>query len=1026
MKLFPALLLSLTLFAQVDTKHFNHLFYRFIGPAGMGGRITDIEAVPGKPHLAYVATGGGGLWKTTNGGTTWTAIFERQGSFSIGDIALDPQNPDTIWVGTGESNPRNSVSFGDGVYRSTDGGNSWQHMGLAGTERIARIHVHPRNSNIVFVGALGHAFGPHPDRGVFMTTDGGKTWQKTLYVDPSHGVSDMEIDPQNPNILYAALWRFERKPWTFTSGSEQGGIFRSTDGGLTWNKLTNGLPKLLGRLGVKVAPSKSNIVYVIAESKEGSLFRSTDNGGTFTKVTDNADIIWRGFYFTDLRVDPVNENRLYALSFTLQLSIDGGKNWRDTSNNIHPDMHALWIDPANPGNLWLGGDGGVASSLDQGSRWRYHNNIPLGQYYQIHADRRQPFYHLTGGQQDNSTWTGPSRTRDTQGIANADWRIISGGDGFYALSDPDNPDIFLSESQGGRIVRTDLRTGEQKAVGPAPRIGLQTDSRYRFNWNTPIVASPHGKSTFYYAGNVVFQSSNFGKSWEPISGDLSTNDKSKYAPAGGPVFNEATTAENNGTVINLSESPVKPGVLWAGTDDGNVQVTLNGGSTWTNVAAKLGVPAASVISHVEASPSAALSAYVSVDRHMFDDFKPYVFKTIDGGQTFVNISGNLPDKAYLQVIKEDPRNPKLLYAGTELGLFVSFEGGNTWQRLALKNMPHVAVHDLLIHPRDNDLIVATHGRGIAILDDATLLQQASPAIIARTAHLFPPPTALRINRTNGNGWMGDQHFYGPNPPPGAMLTYYLKDRPTKEKVLKLHIFDGQNRKVAEVRNPSDEAGMNRVAWNLRYEAPKPRKEAADPEAGAGGGGGGAAGALQALPGRYTVKLLLGDEVISEQALEVKVDPTISVSPEDLKQQFDQGMRLRTMIGGVGQALRNLDQIKSQLEANEKLATAPSRARLSAMKSELDEQFARLESASVRYRVIHAPKLSEELVPVFGQLAAGNAAPTAAQLTAVNELGIVYQAEAAAHNRFLKTSIPAWNEELRKLNLLGITPATPIE
>ena len=1026
MKFVPALLLSLTLFAQVDTKLFNNLSYRFIGPAGMGGRITDIEAIPGKPHIAYVATGGGGLWKTINGGTSWTAIFERQGTFSIGDIALDPQNPDTIWVGTGESNPRNSVSFGDGVYRSTDAGKTWQHMGLAGTERISRIHVHPRNSNIVFVGALGHAFGPHPDRGVFMTTDGGKTWQKTLYVDPSHGVSDMEIDPQNSNILYAALWRFERKPWTFTSGSEEGGIFRSIDGGLTWKKLTNGLPKLLGRLGVKVAPSKSNIVYVIAESKDGSLFRSTDNGDSFTKVTDNSDIIWRGFYFTDLRVDPMNENRLYALSFTLQLSIDGGKNWRDTSSNIHPDMHALWIDPTNAENLWLGGDGGVASSRDQGAKWLYHNNIPLGQYYQIHADRRLPFYHLTGGQQDNSTWTGPSRTRDTAGIANADWRIITGGDGFYALSDPDNPDVFLSESQGGRIVRTDLRTGEQKSVSPAPRIGLQTDSRYRFNWNTPIVASPHGKSTFYYAGNVIFQSSNFGKTWEPISGDLSTNDKTKYAPSGGPIFNEATSAENNGTVINLSESPVKAGILWAGTDDGNVQVTLNGGSTWTNVAPKLGVPAASVISHVEASPSAAMSAYVAVDRHMFDDFKPYAFKTIDGGRSFLNITGNLPDKAYVQVLKEDPKNPMLLYAGTELGLFVSFAGGNTWQRLELKNMPHVAVHDLLVHPRDNDLVVATHGRGIAIFDDATLLQQASPAITAKTAHLFPPPTALRMNRVNGNGWMGDQNYYGPNPPPGAMLTYYLKEKPTKDKELKLHIFDSQNRKVAEAHNPAGEAGMNRAAWNLRYEAPKPRKESTDPEAGGGGGGGGAPGALQALPGRYIVKLLLGNEVVSEQALEVKVDPTISVSPADLKQQFDQGLRLRTMIGGVGQALRNLDQIKSQLEANEKLAVAAAKPRLATMKKELDEQFARLESASVRYRVIHAPKLSEELVPVFAQIAAGNAVPSSAQLTAVNELSVVYQAEAAAHNQFLKSSIPAWNEELRKLNLLGITPATSIE
>lgn len=1021
MRLLIVSLICAVSYAQVDAKHFNQLAYRFIGPAGMGGRVTDVEAVPGKPHIAYVGTGGGGLWKTTNGGTTWTPIFERQGTFSIGDIALDPQNPDTIWVGTGEANPRNSVSFGDGVYRSTDGGVSWQHMGLAGTERIARILVHPKNSNIVFVGALGHAFGPHPDRGVFVTTDGGKTWQKTLYVDPSHGIADMDIDVSNPNILLAAVWKFERKPWTFTSGSEEGGIFRSVDGGMTWKKVSKGLPKLLGRVGVKVAPSKPETVYVIAESKEGSLFRSDDHGASFTKVTDNSDIIWRGFYFTDMRVDPANENRLYALSFTVQLSTDGGKTWKDTSANIHPDMHAMWIDPLNPAHLWLGSDGGVSSSVDRGEKWRYHNNIPLAQYYQIHADNRLPFYHLTGGQQDNSTWTGPSRTRDRAGIANGDWRLISGGDGFYALSDPDQPDVFLSESQGGRIVRTDLRTGEQKAVAPSPRSGLQTESKYRFNWNTPIVASPHGKSTFYYAGNVIFQSSNFGKSWEPISGDLTTNDKTKYAPAGGPIFNEATTAENNGTVINLSESPIKQGVIWAGTDDGNVQVTMNGGRNWTNVAPKLGVPAASVISHVEASRLAAETAYVSVDRHMFDDFKPYLFRTTDGGKTFASIVGNLPEKAYVQVVKEDPKNPKLLYAGTELGLFVSFDSGGNWQRLSLKNMPHVAVHDLLVHPRENDLVVATHGRGLAILDDIAALQQMDASIAAKDGHLFAPRTAYRMAGSNQNGWMGDQNYFGPNPPPGALLTYWLKERPGAGKELKIEIFDGQNKRVAAVRNPATEPGLQRVNWNLRYEAPAVRRDTSDPEAGPGG----TPGAVLALPGRYTVKMMLGGTVVSEQALEVRVDPTVTVAAEDLKQQFDVAMRMRTLISGVNQALKSLDQVKSQLEQSEKVASGAAKDRLAAMKKELAEEFARFESGGVRYRVIQAPKLSEEMGPVFAAVANGNSGPTGAQVAAVAELEAIYKTEIAAYNQFVSTKLPAWDGELRQLKLLGLTAVTPV-
>ena len=1020
------LLLALSLSAQVSTQLFDNLNYRFIGPALMGGRVTDVESIPGSPHIAYVATGGGGLWKTVNAGVSWTAIFERQNTFSIGDIALDPRNPDTIWVGTGEANPRNSVSFGDGVYKSTDGGKTWTHMGLAGTERIARIHVHPLNSNIVYVGALGHAFGPHADRGVFVTTDGGKTWNKTLYIDPSHGVADMEIDPKNPNILYAAMWRFERKPWTFSSGSEQGGVFRSVDAGQTWKKLEKGLPRMVGRIGVKVAPSNPNTVYVIAESKEGSLFKSTDGGDNFVKVTDYQDIVMRGFYFTDMRVDPVNENRLYALAYTVQLSTDGGVSWKDTAPDLHPDMHALWIDPTNPKHLWVGNDGGVASSADSGASWRYHNNIPLGQYYQIHADNRLPYYWLTGGQQDNSTWTGPSRNREGKGIANADWRFISGGDGFYALSDPDNPDVFLSESQGGRIQRTDLRTGQQESIGPSPRAALEADAKYRFNWNTPIVASPHGKSTYYYAGNVVFQTSNFGKSWEPISPDLSTNDKAKYAPAGGPVFQEATTAENNGTVINLSESPVKPGVIWTGTDDGNVNVTMNGGGAWTNVAPHLpGLAPASVISHVEASRVNALTAYVAAERHMFDDFKPYIFKTVDGGQTFTNIAGDLPPSAYVQVVKEDPKNPNLLYAGTELGLFVSFEGGKRWQPLLMKNMPRVAVHDLLIHPRDNDLILATHGRGLAIFDDATALQQMTAVIAAKPAHLFAPQVALRVNRSNSYQYMGDQHFYGTNPPPGAILTYYLKEKASKEKPLKLEVFDTKGAKVASLERATSEAGMNRTAWNLRYDAPKPRKVASgDPEAGPGGG---VVGAVTALPGRYTVKLSLGGDIQSEQTVEVKLDPTLSVPAADLQSQFDQSQRVRRMIVGVADALRALDQVKVQLDAIEKAAPASAKPRLQAMGKELAAAIGRFDAGGVRYRTIVAPKLSEELGPLFSQIANGHAsAPSSNQIAAVGELEAIYRREIAAHNDFVIKSLPTWNEELRKLNLLGLTLVVSIQ
>ena len=508
----------------------SRLEWRSIGPANMGGRVADVEGVPGDPNVVYVATASGGLWKTTNGGTTWKPIFERQGTISIGDIALAPGNPDVIWVGTGESNVRNSVSFGDGVYKSTDGGATWNHMGLKESERISAIAINPHNTDIVYVGSLGHAFGPNDERGVFMTTDGGKTWTKTLYIDNQHGVSDLEIDPSNPNILYAGMWSFERKPWTHRSGSEKGGLYKSIDGGRTWNKLTNGLPKAIGRIGVRAAPSNPNVVYAITEAKEGTLYRSDDRGENFRMVSKNENIVSRGFYYTTVRVNPTNENHIYAVASTLFTSVDGGKTFRSITNRSHIDFHALWQDPKNPKRMWHGQDGGIGVSYDGGETWEAVYNMALGQFYQIHADNRQPFYYIMGGLQDNGSWTGPSRTREPAGIMNDDWRMVSFGDGFFTINNPDEPEQYLSESQGGNIVFTDFRNREQQAVNPWGRGsqgGPALGQKFRFNWNSPIVFSPHEKLTIYFAGNVVFKSPDFGKTWEQISQDLTTNNPEK-------------------------------------------------------------------------------------------------------------------------------------------------------------------------------------------------------------------------------------------------------------------------------------------------------------------------------------------------------------------------------------------------------------------------------------------------------------------------------------------------------------------
>ncbi|HEX4946790.1 MAG TPA: hypothetical protein VFZ34_09010 [Blastocatellia bacterium] len=1012
---------SISIFAQngaVDTKIFDRLEWRSIGPANMGGRTADVEGVPGNPNIVYVGTASGGVWKTTNGGVTWKPIFERQGTLSVGDIALQPGNPDVVWVGTGEANPRNSVSFGDGVYKSTDGGRTWNHVGLKDTRHIARILIHPTNPDIAYVGALGHAFGPNDERGVFMTTDGGKTWAKTLFIDNEHGISDMEIDASNPNILYAAVWRFERKPWTFVSGSEKGGVYKSIDGGRTWNKLTNGLPKLMGRIGVKAAPSNPNVMYVIAETKEGTMFRSDDKGETWRNVSKQASIVSRGFYYTDVRVDPLNENRVYAVASTLFVSIDGGRTYRAIAPNIHIDYHAMWIDPQNPKRMWTGQDGGVAVSHDHGESWEYVNNMPLGQFYHVFADNRQPFYYVMGGLQDNGSWSGPSRNREPAGILNDDWRMVSFGDGFKTINHADDPELYLSLSQGGNISRTDMRTREQQTVKPylAGAGGAANNEKYRFNWNAPLIPSPHDKNTVYLAGNVVFKSTDFGKTWTRISDDLTTNDPAKLKDAGGPIAPENTTAEYHSTIISLEESPIKSGVLWAGSDDGNVQVTTDGGKKWENVTKNVkGIAANSPVSHVEPSRTNASTAYVAFDRHMFDDVKPYIFKTTDGGKSFTNITGNLPETGYVHVVREDPKNPNLLYAGTELGLWASYNGGSSWVELNLKNLPKVAVHDVIVHPRDNDLIIATHGRSVWILDDATPIQKMNSELASKDAHLFEVRPALRFTTRFTRYGIGDKVFAGPNPPSGALVYYYLKDKPDDKTKVKLEILDAGGKVIAEVMNPPKEKGLNRAVWNLALTGPKQRRPP-PPEAAAFGF---APRGPLVLPGIYTVRLSVGDKT-QEQKVEVKLDPTVNTPLSDLQAAHEHSSKVMEMISNLNQALLKLDALKAQLEQTEKTlkANQPDAPKdvLTAISdgikqmNELSNKVSVPPSDGLGYR--ESSKLSEKLSRLFSLLESANAAPTPAMKEFFAELQPEYQSAINELNLFLANAVPKLNDKLK--------------
>ena len=1010
---------------------FSRLEYRSIGPAIMGGRIADVEGVPGDPNVVYVASASGGLWKTTNGGVTWKPIFERQGTISLGDIALAPSNPEVIWAGTGESNVRNSVSFGDGVYKSTDGGKTWQHMGLKDTERISAVVIHPQNPDVVYIGALGHAFGPNDERGVFMTTDGGKTWTKTLFIDNQHGVADLEIDPTNPNILYAGMWSFERKPWTHRSGSEKGGVYKSIDGGRTWTKLTNGLPKLMGRIGIRVAPSNPNVVYAIVEAKDGTLYRSDDRGETFKQVSKNTAIVSRGFYYTTVRVNPTNENHIYAVASTLFTSVDGGKTFRSITGRTHIDFHALWIDPKNPKRMWHGQDGGIGVSYDGGESWEAVYNIPLGQFYQIHADNRLPFYHVMGGLQDNGSWTGPSRTREPAGIMNDDWRMVSFGDGFYVINNPDNPNQYLSESQGGDIVWTDFTSREQQSINPWGRGsggGPAAGQKYRFNWNSPIVFSPHEKTTVYLAGNVVFRTPDFGKTWQQISPDLTTNDPEKLKDAGGPVAVENTTAEYHSTIISIAESPVQKGQIWVGTDDGNIQLTTDAGKNWSNVIKNVsGMAANSPVSHVEPSRVNANTAYVSFDRHMLDDFRPYIYKTSDTGKSWTNISGNLPAKAYVQVVREDPKNTNLLYAGTELGLYASFTGGKEWFPLNLKNLPNVAVHDIVVHPRENDLILATHGRSIWILDDATVIQKMTPQIMSSNAHLFQVRPALRFTSRFTRYGIGDKVFTGPNPPAGALITYYLKDKLDEKATIKLEVFDRDGKLVQNIERPSREKGLNRMAWNLRLGGPEVRRPPTEEQISFGGG---PRGPL-VLPGTYTVKLTVNDKTLEER-VEVKLDPTVNVPVAELQETMDMMVKLRDMQTNINLSLRFLDSLKEQLKQAQTtmktLHREPDKDLIKALDDyvkEVDTLQDRLSSRNEGLGFAGRDQVADNIGSLFFSLDT-NFGPTLGQRQFFGEIQPEYRVRVEEVNKFLRETLPQWNEKLRAWNAPTLTTRKPLE
>src|SRR5262245_12169462 len=842
------------------------LTWRSIGPAMFAGRVADVAGVPGKPDILYVGAASSGLYKSTNGGITFDPVFESGNTLSIGAIAVQPDNPDVVYVGTGEGAVRNSISFGDGIYKTTDGGKSWKHLGLEKSERFSRIAIHPTNPQIVLAAAMGKAFGPGGERGIYRSSDGGATWTRTLSSNETTGASDVAIDPGDPNIVYAGLYDYMRQPWFFRGGGPGSGLYRSSDGGVTWTKLTdpalkNGLPgaRLIGRIGVSISRSSPNIVYALIEALEsGVLWRSDDRGMTWRVVNNERRINNRPFYYTQVRVDPVDPNRVYTMSGSFNMSTDGGRTFGGSGGNMFGDHHALWIDPADPKRLLAGTDGGFFISHDYGRNWDFVNNMPMAQAYHLGVDMSEP-YNVMGGFQDHEIWRGPNEKWNQVGVREGDWlRLRYMADGMHAIADPRDPNIIYYNGHFGDITRLDMRNREERYIQPyppGPNGGGAMHDEFRFNWNSPMHMSPTNPDVLYYGGNVLFKTTDRGEHWSSISPDLTTNDKTKQVASGGEISNDNTRAEFHCTIISIAESPRDGNVIWAGTDDGNVQVTRDGGKTWTNVAPNItGAPKFSWVSSISASKSNAGTAYVSIDQHRLDDFASYVFVTTDFGKTWRQVSNGL--KGYVHVVKEDPKEANLLYAGSELGIYASLDRGATWTDLRL-GLPHLAVVDLVVHPRDNDLVIATHARGFYILDDITPLQQVAGGRVSSGGPvLFPPMPAVRYIPASDTSVLGNRVWVAPNQPYGAILNYYLPE--AAPSGVTFNVLDRGGRTVSVFNGPGAK-GVNRTNWNLAEIS-----QCGAPPSGRGPGRGGRGGGgtwIRSIPGDYTVRLTaLGKDV----------------------------------------------------------------------------------------------------------------------------------------------------------------------
>ena len=950
----------------IDSATFGGLRARAIGPAVMSGRIAAIDATATDPVTVWIGSASGGVWKSDNAGVTFEPVFDDH-TQSIGTIRIDPSDPETVWVGAGETWLRNSVSVGDGIYRTTDGGDTWEHLGLENTERIAKIAVDPTDGETVYVCATGHLWNANAERGVYKTTDGGSTWEQIFFIDDNTGCADLDMDPQEPSILYAAMWQFRRYPDFFESGGAGSGLYRSMDGGETWSELSNGLPEgEKGRIAVAIAPSRPAVVYATVETKNTALYRSDDLGSSWKKTDDSMNVQMRPFYFSELVVDPTDHNRVYKPGFSLTVSTDGGDTFSGlfgagfTFGSVHPDHHALWVNPSNPHQLILGTDGGAYISYDRAQTWRHVRSLPVSQFYHVSYDMEWP-YNVYGGLQDNGSWKGPSRSPG--GISSRDWEVVGSGDGFWSFPDPWDANTLYVEYQGGNLSRVNVTTGESKSIKPYAHEG---EEKLRFNWNTPIHLSPTVPGTVYYGSQYLHRSSDRGESWETISPDLTTDDpqRQRQMESGGLTIDNST-AENNATIYAITESPENPQVIWVGSDDGFVHVTRDGGQNWELVSANVpGLPVGAWVSSVTASVHDEATAFVTFDGHRTGDMTTYVFRTDDFGKSWQSLASD-GIAGYAWVVKQDPVNPHLLYVGAELGLFISLDGGRQWARFK-ENLPKVAVHDLAIHPTEHDLIIATHGRGIYIIDDLSALRGLTAEILESNVALLPSrPSPMVL--AGIQGWFGsDDEFVGRNPNEAATIDYWLKKRHLFGD-LKIEVYDSDGELITTLPGKK-RRGLNRVGWPMRLKPPKIPPATALVPAFVG---------PRVPEGTYTFKLIKGKETLEGQ-VELVADPRNPHPKEDRLLQQETALEIYGMLADLTFLADSVTDLRDQTEERGEALSKKDKAVLEDFADSLDALHKTLVVTEGGW-ISGREELRERLGALYGDVSGYDGRPTDSQL-----------------------------------------------